>query len=82
MKVLKFYADWCGPCKALTKTLEQHYSGDVPIEEIDIDENQAMTIKYNIRSVPVCVLVDDTGNELRRKAGMMMIDDFDKFLKG
>ena len=82
MKVLKFYADWCGPCKALTKTLEQHYNGDVPIEEIDIDENQAMTIKYNIRSVPVCVLVDDTGNELRRKAGMMMIDDFDKFLKG
>lgn len=82
MKVLKFYAEWCGPCKALSTTLEKYYKGDIPIENIDIDSNRDITIKYNVRSVPACVLLDDNGNELRRKTGAMMIDDFENFLKG
>ena len=82
MKVLKFYAEWCGPCKSLTKTLEQYYNGEIPVEEIDIDQNNDMAREYNIRSVPVCVLLDDNGNEIRRQSGMMMIDQFEKFLKG
>lgn len=82
MKVLKFYATWCGPCKALSTTIEKYYKGDVPIEDIDIDANNDMAKKYNIRSVPVLVLVDENGNELRRKSGAMMIDGFEQFLKG
>lgn len=82
MKVLKFYATWCGPCKALSSTLEKFYKGDVTIENIDIDERNDLAQKYNIRSVPVCVLVDDNGSELRRKNGAMMIDQFEEFLKG
>jgi thioredoxin 1 len=82
MKVLKFYAEWCGPCKSLSKIIEQYYTGDIPIENIDIDQNTDMAKQYSIRSVPVCVLVDDTGNEIRRQSGMMMIDQFEKFLKG
>ena len=82
MKVLKFYATWCGPCKALSTTIEKYYKGDVPIEDIDIDANLDMARKYNIRSVPVVVLVDENGNELRRKSGAMMIDGFEEFLKG
>ena len=53
MKVLKFYADWCVPCKSLSKIIEQHYTGDIPIENIDIDQNNDMAREYNIRSVPV-----------------------------
>ena len=80
MKILKFYAEWCGPCKMLTKTLEGY--NEVEIQEIDIDQDQETAIKYMIRGVPTLVLVDDSGNEIRRKAGMMMFNEFEKFVKG
>ena len=82
MKVLKFYATWCGPCKALSSTIERYYTGDVPVESIDIDQDNQSAIKYGVRSVPTCVLLDDAGNEVRRQSGVMMIDQFEKFVKG
>jgi thioredoxin 1 len=81
MKVLKFYADWCGPCKALSATIENHYKGDIPIEDVNIETNSDLTIQYRVRSVPVCVLLDDNGNEIKRQSGVMMIDQFEEFLK-
>lgn len=81
MKVLKFAAEWCGPCKMLSKTLED-YKGDVQVQEIDIDADQEVAIRYGIRGVPTLVLLDDNGSELRRKSGMMMLGDFEKFVKG
>ena len=82
MKVLKFSASWCGPCKMLATTLEKYYKGDVAIEDVDIDQNQELAIKYGVRSVPTCVLLNDEGAEVRRKSGVMMIDEFEKFIKG
>lgn len=80
MKVLKFSATWCGPCKALSNILEQYYSGDVAIEEVDIDDQKELTAEYGIRVVPTCVLLDDNGNEIRRKSGVMMEDEFEEFI--
>lgn len=80
MKVLKFSATWCGPCKSLSGILEQYYSGGVEIQEIDIDENKDAVAEYGIRGVPTCVLLDDDGKEIRRKSGVMMIDEFNEFI--
>jgi thioredoxin 1 len=82
MKVLKFYADWCGPCKALSATIEKYYTGNVPIENINIDEDNESAMTYGIRSVPTCILLDEHGTEVRRKTGMMMADEFENFVKG
>ena len=71
MKLLKFSASWCGPCKMLSMTIagikdEIPY----PIEEIDIDTNTELAQKFGIRGVPTLVLVDgDT--EVRRKVGSL-----------
>lgn len=81
MKVLKFSASWCQPCKMLAKTLES-YKGDVQIENIDIDESQEVAIRFGIRGVPTCILVDDSGKEIKRQSGMMMLDQFEEFVKG
>jgi thioredoxin 1 len=83
MKALKFSASWCGPCKALSKVIEN--AGDkipVVIEEVDIDTTGSRSAEYNIRSVPTMVLLDDSGNELKRYVGSMNETQLLTFLKG
>lgn len=72
MKILKFQATWCGPCKAMTMVVAG--AGEklkVPVQEIDIEEDEAVAIRYGIRGVPTMVLLDEAGNELKRKVGTM-----------
>jgi len=72
MKVLKFYAEWCGPCKGLTMVIKG--AGDkvtVPVEDVNIDENLMMAQDFNIRSVPTMVLVDKEEKELKRVVGSL-----------
>ena len=83
MKILKFYADWCGPCKALTQIIKT--AGDkvtMPVEEVNVDENVFMATNFNIRSLPTLVLVDDTETEIRRSVGMLNEEKFLNFVKG
>lgn len=81
MKVLKFSASWCSPCNMLAKVLED-YTGDVEIVEVDIDEDFVLPVKFGIRGVPTLVLLDGNGGELRRKSGMLMINQFEDFING
>ena len=83
MKALKFYAAWCGPCKGLSMTIAA--AGDkitMPIEEVDIDANMDLARKYNIRSVPVMIVVNEQGDELRRVVGAVGETQLLEFLKG
>ena len=67
-KILYFTATWCGPCKALTPKMEK-LGGQINYTKIDVDQNSEMTAKYNVRNVPLLVLVDHNGNELNRMVG-------------
>lgn len=71
MKLLKFYATWCGPCKGVTMVINGAKDKiSIPIEEIDIDQNMDLAKQYNIRGVPVLILTDDNGSEMKRMVGM------------
>lgn len=69
MKLLKFKAVWCSPCRTLSTILDEFDM--CPIENVDIDLNTELTQKYNIRGVPTLVLVDDSGSELWRNTGIV-----------
>ena len=82
MKVLKFYAEWCQPCKMLSQVIKN--AGDkitVPVEDVDIDNNLMMSVDFKVRSVPTVVLVDDSGKEIKREVGMMNEQKLLDFLK-
>lgn len=64
MKILKFYANWCVPCKKLDQVLTGFDT--VPIEKINIEERSDYVQKYQIRNVPTLILVDSEGQELKR----------------
>ena len=78
MKVLRFTASWCQPCKMLAKTLED-VETQIPIEVIDIDENQGLAMDYGIRGVPTLVMLDGD-IEVKRVSGMLMKNQLSEWL--
>ena len=78
MKVLRFTASWCQPCKMLAKTLED-VETQIPIEVIDIDENQGLAMDYGIRGVPTLVMLDGD-IEVKRVTGILMKNQLTEWL--
>lgn len=78
-ELLKFQATWCGPCKSLSKIMEGADLG-IFVKEIDIDEDTAMTVKYQIRGVPTLILLED-GKEVKRTSGAKTLDALKTWLE-
>ena len=80
MKLLKFYGEWCGPCKTQNSIIKN--LGDrvtVPIEEIDIDDKFDMVKSWKVTSVPTMILVNEDG-EIKRHTGVLKEKEFLKFI--
>lgn len=57
--LVDFWAVWCGPCKMqnpILEEVEREYEGKVKIGKLNVDENPAVTAKYNIMSIPTLLL--------------------------
>lgn len=64
--VVKFWAEWCGPCKAMNPILEEAndlYGENVKLVSVDIEQSPALVGKYKIRSIPT--LLSFENGELR-----------------
>jgi thioredoxin 1 len=73
--VVDFYADWCGPCRALTPILES--LTDVKVGKVDVDAEQELAKQYNVSSIPLLVFLKD-GEEQSRMVGVQPKDKIQK----
>lgn len=57
--VVDFFAEWCGPCKAMAPALDlvaQEMKGKVKVVKLDVDRNPNVTMKYGIRAMPTLMI--------------------------
>ena len=53
--IVDFWAEWCGPCKMIAPMLDEiarEKAGVVKIAKVNVDDNQSLSFKYNIRAIP------------------------------
>lgn len=73
LKLLDFYADWCGPCKMMApifEEIEKDYENRIEFIKVDVEAEEQLAGQYNIGSIPTFVLLKDD-KEIDRKTGAM-----------
>jgi len=75
--LVDFWAPWCGPCRMLSPVIDEiaaDYSGKLTIAKVNTDENQEITAKYRIMSIPTLILFKG-GKPAERMVGYMSKKD-------
>lgn len=81
--IVDFYADWCGPCKAMAPVfadLAQRQRAKALVAKLDTDRNPAIAARYGIRSIPTIVVMRD-GKEVARQVGALPMQGLEQLLR-
>ncbi|HWH79572.1 MAG TPA: thioredoxin [Candidatus Binatus sp.] len=78
--LVDFWAEWCGPCRALAPTLEavaSDWSERGRVVKLNIDESPVVTQRYGIRAIPTLILFKD-GEEAERLLGSVSKSEIER----
>ena len=81
--LVDFTADWCGPCKSMSpilKQLKSELKDSISIIKINIDKNQPLAAKYQVKGVPTFIIFKQ-GKQVWRQSGMQSISQLKQALK-
>ena len=81
MKLIKFSAEWCGPCKAMNNVVNKVLVKfpALEFEDIDVEDNINIAEHYNVKNLPTFVIVDND-KEIARTSGSMTQSKFESWL--
>ena len=86
--LIDFWAEWCGPCKMLTPTIDvisEEYKDTSVIAKVNVDEAPSIASNYGIRSIP-CLLFFNKGKVVEQRVGAISKEEItlilDKLIKG
>lgn len=81
--LVDFFADWCGPCKMLApilKDVKKELGDHIKILKIDVDKNQPLAAKYQVRGVPTMLLFKN-GKQVWRQSGVLQKNEIINIIK-
>ncbi len=80
--LIDFFGTWCGPCQMLAPILKQvkdNLGDRISIIKIDVDKNQELAAKYQVRGVPTMLLFQN-GKQLWRQSGVLSKEEIVKVI--
>lgn len=80
--LIDFYADWCGPCQALSPIVDAvaNKNENIKVVRVNIDEAEKLAIEYGVMSIPTLVVIKD-GKEARRSVGLVSQSEIEELVK-
>ncbi len=80
--LVDFWATWCAPCRMIAPVIEKlagQYEGKIKVAKVDVDQQQELSIRYGIQSIPTVILFKE-GKIEAKEIGVKPLNSFTKLL--